>query len=102
MLKMVKFLVVFLACFAVTQRLSVRSDTFDPDDLFKERPETPLGLDDDLLHSDSDSMVDGRVGHNILHPKPKTVYAYDAAAEKEKERRQMEMAKKSPPVESIA
>ena len=55
---------------------------FDPDDIFKDpRAITPLGLgpDENLLNSDSDSMDDP------MHPKQAVVYAYDAAAEREKE-----------------
>ncbi|KAG9037628.1 hypothetical protein FRB95_004848 [Tulasnella sp. JGI-2019a] len=75
-------------------------DNFDTDDLFKERPETPLGQDDGLLQSDSDSMIDDRFG-STGHSKP-IVYAYDAAAEKEKERQRLtEMAMKPTSIQSI-
>lgn len=76
-----------------TDRLN-NLDPFDPDDLFKERAVTPLGQDDGLLNSDSDSMMEDRYGNPQAKPKA-IVYAYDAAAEREKERL------KSAPVASV-
>jgi len=72
----------------------VDPDAFDPDDLFKDprRPQTPLSmygvaLDDTPHNASSDTDDDdGYYGHHF----PKSiVYAYDAAAEREAERRKL-------------
>ncbi|KAG8908981.1 hypothetical protein FRB99_000084 [Tulasnella sp. 403] len=59
----------------------LEDEPFDQDDLFKDpRTGTPLGLpEESLLNSDTDSMDEGNNAKRV-------VYAYDAAAEREKER----------------
>ena len=64
-------------CLFLSLLSHIAADAFDPDDLFKE-PRAPTPLSSYLTSSDDD---------DDLRPRPKpTVYAYDAAAEREKVR----------------
>ncbi|KAF8318012.1 hypothetical protein DL93DRAFT_2165419 [Clavulina sp. PMI_390] len=74
-------------------------DAFDPDDIYKDpRQRAMYGLaPNDKPDSDSDDAADdepydepGHAGHHHNIPKKPIVYAYDAAAEREKEWQRME------------
>lgn len=76
----------------------IPADAFDPDDLFKEPrrgAQTPLslyGADSHTSNPNSDSSDEDTPGHYGHHHHPKlrnkpTVYVYDAAAEREAERK---------------
>lgn len=69
--------------------LNVNCVAFDPDDIFKERVPTPLGIEDPALalNSDNDDSTDSGVPgpDGAVHHKHHVVYAYDAAAERERE-----------------